>query len=41
MFESLLGKFLIIGIVTAVVMAPKYWDAVDRRLRSIRRVWSQ
>ncbi len=38
MFESLLGKFLVIGVVTAIVMAPKYWDAMDRQIRSIRRV---
>ena len=40
MFESLLGKLLIIGIVTTIVMAPKYWDAMNRWMRSIRRVWS-
>jgi hypothetical protein len=39
MFESLLGKFLIIGVVTAIVTAPKYWDAISRRMRSIR-AWS-
>ena len=40
MFESLLGKFLIIGFVTAIVMAPKYWDVLNRALSSVRRVWS-
>jgi len=40
MFESLLGKLLIIGIVTAIVTAPKYWGAIHRWMRSIRRVRS-
>jgi len=40
MFESLLAKFLTIGMVTAIVMAPKYWGELDRRIRSIRRAWS-
>jgi hypothetical protein len=41
MFESLLGKLLIVGVVTAIAMAPKYRDAIDRQIRSIRRIWSQ
>ena len=40
MFEIDWGKLLLIGAVTAIVMAPTYWDAVDHWIDQVRRSWS-
>jgi hypothetical protein len=40
MFEIDWGKLLVIGVVTAIVMAPKYWEAMDRRMGRVCRFWS-
>ena len=37
MFEIDWVKLLIIGAVTAIVMAPEYWNVMDRWIISIRR----
>ena len=36
--EIVWGELLLIGAVTAIVMAPQYWNVVDRWMASIRRV---
>ena len=40
MLEIVWGKLLLTGAVTAIVMAPKYWDVVDRWIGQLRRSWS-
>jgi hypothetical protein len=40
MLEMDWGKLLVIGLVTATVMAPRYWDAMDRWINQVRRSWS-
>jgi Sec-independent protein translocase protein TatA len=37
MFEIEWGKLLVIGAVTAIVMAPKYCDVIDGWMTAIRR----
>ena len=40
MLEIVRVKLLAIGVVTAIVMAPKHWDVVERWLNQLRRSWS-